>query len=248
MDRRGTGRPRRGHGTRAERVPATSCSSSRPTQVAANEAPTGRGLPHRRPGRGGQRRCATRTALTVSFVVTDTAKTIPVRTRASFPTCSRRARASWPRAARQRRRVPRERGARQARRELHAARSGRRAAPGRHAMAKTAFAGQGGRADDPRARPLRPRRRARPGAGAGGAAAGRRAARGNRAWIGALAPVAAGQFVFVAIAFACLAYAFVDNDFSVALRGRRIRTRCCRCTTASRPSGAATKARCCCGC
>ncbi len=41
------------------------------------------------------------------------------------------------------------------------------------------------------------------------------AARGNAAWMALARPVAQGQFVFVALAFACLTYAFVTNDFSV---------------------------------
>jgi cytochrome c-type biogenesis protein CcmF len=41
------------------------------------------------------------------------------------------------------------------------------------------------------------------------------AQRGDAAWMGLARPAAQGQFVFVAIAFACLAYAFVSNDFSV---------------------------------
>ncbi len=41
------------------------------------------------------------------------------------------------------------------------------------------------------------------------------AARGNVVWMRLARPAAQGQFVFVAIAFACLAYAFVANDFSV---------------------------------
>ena len=39
--------------------------------------------------------------------------------------------------------------------------------------------------------------------------------RGNLAWMGVGRAAAAGQFVFVAIAFACLAWSFVSNDFSV---------------------------------
>ena len=42
------------------------------------------------------------------------------------------------------------------------------------------------------------------------------AIRGNTAWIAVARPVAAGQLVFVVIAFGCLAHAFVTNDFSVA--------------------------------
>ncbi len=41
------------------------------------------------------------------------------------------------------------------------------------------------------------------------------AARGNTAWMSVTRPAAQGQFVFVAIAFACLAYSFLTNDFSV---------------------------------
>src|SRR3954465_9048155 len=41
------------------------------------------------------------------------------------------------------------------------------------------------------------------------------AARGNVAWMRVARPAAHGQFVFVAFAFACLAYAFISNDFSV---------------------------------
>jgi cytochrome c-type biogenesis protein CcmF len=41
------------------------------------------------------------------------------------------------------------------------------------------------------------------------------AARGIPSWIALARPVVQGQFVFVAIAFGCLAYSFVNNDFSV---------------------------------
>ncbi|MGG7055656.1 heme lyase CcmF/NrfE family subunit [Nitrosomonas sp. ANs5] len=41
------------------------------------------------------------------------------------------------------------------------------------------------------------------------------AARGIPSWIALARPVAQGQFVFIAIAFGCLAYSFVSNDFSV---------------------------------
>ena len=41
------------------------------------------------------------------------------------------------------------------------------------------------------------------------------AARGNAVLMGIARPLAAGQFVFVGIAFACLTYAFIANDFSV---------------------------------
>ncbi len=39
--------------------------------------------------------------------------------------------------------------------------------------------------------------------------------RGNAAWMAVARPAAQGQFVFVAIAFGCLAASFVGNDFSV---------------------------------
>jgi cytochrome c-type biogenesis protein CcmF len=41
------------------------------------------------------------------------------------------------------------------------------------------------------------------------------AANGNRAWIGIARPAAQAQFLFVVLAFGCLTYAFVTNDFSV---------------------------------
>ena len=41
------------------------------------------------------------------------------------------------------------------------------------------------------------------------------AARGNATWMAVARPAAQGQFVFVAIAFGCLAWSFANNDFSV---------------------------------
>ena len=41
------------------------------------------------------------------------------------------------------------------------------------------------------------------------------AARGNAAWMAVARPAAQGQFVFVALAFGCLAWSFANNDFSV---------------------------------
>ena len=41
------------------------------------------------------------------------------------------------------------------------------------------------------------------------------AAKGNASWMAVARPAAQGQFVFVAIAFACIAYSFLNNDFSV---------------------------------
>ncbi|HEY3025806.1 MAG TPA: heme lyase CcmF/NrfE family subunit [Pyrinomonadaceae bacterium] len=41
------------------------------------------------------------------------------------------------------------------------------------------------------------------------------AARGNRSWMALAAPAGQAQFIFVAIAFCCLGYSFITNDFSV---------------------------------
>jgi len=41
------------------------------------------------------------------------------------------------------------------------------------------------------------------------------AQRGNFTLMAVARPAAQGQFVFVAVAFACLAYSFLTNDFSV---------------------------------
>ncbi len=41
------------------------------------------------------------------------------------------------------------------------------------------------------------------------------ASRGNRTWIALAAPTGQAQFIFVTIAFSCLAYSFITNDFSV---------------------------------
>ena len=43
------------------------------------------------------------------------------------------------------------------------------------------------------------------------------AARDNAVWMGLAKPAARGQFLFTALAFACLTHAFVTSDFSVAL-------------------------------
>src|SRR5689334_17925601 len=41
------------------------------------------------------------------------------------------------------------------------------------------------------------------------------ASRGNRTWIALAAPAGQAQFIFVAVAFCCLGYSFITNDFSV---------------------------------
>jgi cytochrome c-type biogenesis protein CcmF len=40
-------------------------------------------------------------------------------------------------------------------------------------------------------------------------------ANGNRVWMSVARPAAHVQFALVAVAFGCLAYAFLSNDFSV---------------------------------
>ena len=40
---------------------------------------------------------------------------------------------------------------------------------------------------------------------------------GNAAWMSLARPSAFGQFLFVAVAYSCLTYAFINNDFSVLL-------------------------------
>ena len=44
--------------------------------------------------------------------------------------------------------------------------------------------------------------------------------RGNAVWMALARPSARGQFIFVAIAYACLTHAFITNDFSVMLAAR----------------------------
>ena len=41
------------------------------------------------------------------------------------------------------------------------------------------------------------------------------ASAGNRTWMALAAPAGQAQFIFVVIAFSCLAYSFITNDFSV---------------------------------
>ena len=71
------------------------------------------------------------------------------------------------------------------------------------------------RIHDSRARPLRPHRRPVHCRRAGGRAADRQLSRQRRVDEEVARPAAAGQFVFIAIAFGCLAWSFVGNDFSV---------------------------------
>jgi hypothetical protein len=73
------------------------------------------------------------------------------------------------------------------------------------------------------------------------------AARNAPTWMALARPAAHGQFTFVVLAFACLAWSFISNDFTVAM-SRPIPIRSCRCITGSPRRGGRTKARCCCGC
>src|SRR6185295_8268642 len=41
------------------------------------------------------------------------------------------------------------------------------------------------------------------------------ASNGNRNWIAVAAPAGQAQFIFITIAFCCLGYSFINNDFSV---------------------------------
>jgi cytochrome c-type biogenesis protein CcmF len=66
-------------------------------------------------------------------------------------------------------------------------------------------------------------------------------------WMALARPTAIAQALLLVTAFACLTSAFVDNDFSVLYVAQHSNT-LLPLSTVSRPSGAGTKARCCCGC
>ena len=74
------------------------------------------------------------------------------------------------------------------------------------------------------------------------------AARGNARWMALARPAAQAQFVLVVIAFACLAYAFVHNDFSVLYVAHELQLGAAAALPRRRRVGRRTKARCCCGC
>ena len=198
-----------------------------PTQVAANEAPQGPRVPHRRAGRGQAACTRERDGLTVHFCVTDTAQDDPGRLH-GHPARPVQGRQGRGRAgqARPRRRLPRDRGARQARRELHAAGGRRRGRQGARAPAMTTQkTAQRNGADakdrnDPRTRTLR----ADPGAAGRARRRDAAAASAPRAamprWMALARPAARGQFLFVAIAFGCLAWSFVTQRFLGAQRRR----------------------------
>ena len=101
-----------------------------PSQVAAKEAPSARTF--RIGGMVESRERVKRDGTKVSFVVTDTAKSIPVRYEGILPDLFKEGKGVVAQGQLAGRRVRRPRGARQARRELHAAR-GRRGAEERPA-------------------------------------------------------------------------------------------------------------------
>ena len=73
------------------------------------------------------------------------------------------------------------------------------------------------------------------------------AATGRAALMATARPIAAGQFVFVAGAFAALAACFVGNDFSVRERRHQLQLEPAHRLPLRRDAGARTRARCCSG-
>ena len=190
------------------------------------------------------------TARQVQFVVTDTAKTMPVRYQGILPDLFKEGKGVVAQGQLRGRRVRRPRGAGQARRELHAAR-GRRGAEAGAARLTRKLADslvKGARQMIPELGHFAALAGAGRGAGAGRRAAGRRAARPRRLDGAGAAGRAACCSCWWRCRFACLTIAFVQHDFSVLLRGIQLQQRAAAGTTASPRSGAATKARCCCGC
>ena len=251
MDRGGRRRARRGHGARAERVPVEPrVLLHARRRWPRNEAPRDRAFRI-----GGLVEAGSvvreKDALTVRFRVTDTAKTIPGRLHRHpsrpLPRGQGRGRAgpaSAPTASFQR-----ERGARQARRELHAAGGRRGAEKAGHPIDKSAFAGQKGRKHDSRARPLRPRHRARARArrrrvlAFAGAAIERRAR-----CIATARPIAIGQFLFVARRLRRARHAFVGKRLLACVNvATQLQLEAADAPTASPRPGARTRARCCSG-
>ena len=74
------------------------------------------------------------------------------------------------------------------------------------------------------------------------------AARGRADWMALARPAAQTQFLLVAFAFVCLDELPSCATTSRCSTLRRTRTARCRSPIASPACGAATKARCCCGC
>ena len=179
--------------------------------------------------------------LIVRFVVTDTAKTIPVVYEGILPDLFKEGKgvvaqgklgadgvfaASEVLAKHDENYMPPE--AAEAVKQAHVDATEKRAA-----QTLVQVTAQRGR-HDPRTRPFRadPRAAARPRAGH--AAAGRRA-RGASGVDGAGAARGAGQFLFVAVAFGCLALVVRRQRLLGAERRDQLELRSCRCTTASPP-------------
>ena len=175
--------------------------------------------------------------LEVRFVLTDFAHEVPVEYTGVLPDLFREGQGIIAHGTHgRRRRLRRRRGAREARREVHAARSGGvaeeqgrqpkpapRAPPAsrsRHGTGTRNF-----RAD--------PGLRAQPGAGVFRHCVG--AWRGKPVWMAVARPAVTGQFVFVAMAFGCLVYSFVEQRFLGAVRRATTPTPSCRCSIAWRP-------------
>ena len=108
-----------------------------PSQIAANEAPKNRAF---RIGGLVEDKSLTREpdGFTVRFMVTDTAADVPVVYNGILPDLFKEGKGVVAQGSSGRRRVPRDRSAGEARRELHAARSRRRGEEGarRHAAAE----------------------------------------------------------------------------------------------------------------
>jgi len=73
------------------------------------------------------------------------------------------------------------------------------------------------------------------------------AQRGKLALMAVARPAAQGQFVFVALAFGCLAWSFLNNDFSVLNVAKNSFSQLPEIYRFT-ATGVRTKARCCCGC
>src|SRR4029079_3124556 len=167
-------------------------------------------VPHRRPRRGRQRQARPRSprgAVRRHRHRDQHAGRLPRQPSGPLPRRQGRRRGG---PGRTRRRVPREPGARKARRELHAA--------GSRACARAGAEGRQDRDNDEMIAEL--------GHFALALALGvalamailplAGAARGNARWMRFARPAAAAQFFLVATAFCALAWSFAQNDFSVA--------------------------------
>ena len=184
-----------------------------PAQVAAKEAPVGRTFRLGGLVDGGS---VQRDGLVVRFVVTDTVKSIPVRYQGILPDLFKEGKGVVAQGQLRRRwRVRRTRGARQARRELHAARSRRSAAACRRQQPEN----RRNRRQGPQAMIPELGQIALLLALATALIQGTLpllgAARGRADWMSLARPAAQTQFLLVALAFGCLVSSFVRHDFSV---------------------------------